>query len=246
MEASGREFHRPNQRAGFADGFGELVFRDGIRNDSPAGLDVAPVVLCDKRSNTIQWVTIPFMFIAGTNFALHYRAVTGGGKTYLSDVEWRVFASVATLAAAACFLALAARSDGDVSTTENLRHAMFNVTAIITTTGFTISDFGAWPSVSQVILLGLMFMGAMGGSTGGGFKVVRAVVMAKLTVGEFRRVVHPQAVIVTRLGRKPVRPDMLLKVVGFFALYVATHGIGTVLLAAMGYDFITSASLAKF
>ena len=193
-------------------------------------------------SNPIQWVTILFMFIAGTNFALHYRAVTGGGKTYLRDVEWRVFASVATLAAAACFLALAVRSDGDAGTAENLRHALFNVTAIITTTGFNVSDFGAWPSVSQVILLGLMFMGAMGGSTGGGFKVVRAVVMAKHTFGEFRRVLHPQAVIVTRLGRRPVRPDTLLKLVGFFALYVSTHGIGTVLLAAMGYDFITSAS----
>ena len=87
-----------------------------------------------------------------------------------------------------------------------------------------------------------MFMGAMGGSTGGGFKVVRVIVLAKHTVGEFRRVLHPQAVIVTRIGRKPVRPDTLLKVDGLFALYVGTHGAGTIVLAAMGYDFITSAS----
>ena len=87
-------------------------------------------------------------------------------------------------------------------------------------------------------------MGAMGGSTGGGFKVVRVVVLAKQTLGEFRRVLHPQAVIVTRLGRRPVRPDVLLKVVGFFALYVATHGLGTLFLAALGYDFVTSASAA--
>ena len=89
-----------------------------------------------------------------------------------------------------------------------------------------------------------MFMGAMGGSTGGGFKVVRVVVMVKHTLGEFKRVLHPQAVIVTRLGRRPVRPDTLLKVVGLFALYIGTHGAGTLLLAALGHDFITSASAA--
>ena len=126
----------------------------------------------------------------------------------------------------------------------DLRAAFFNVTAIISTTGFTTADFAAWPVVAQVVLFGLMFMGAMGGSTGGGLKVVRVVVLAKHTVGEFRRVLHPQAVIVTRLGRRPVRPDTLLKVVGLFALYVATHGVGTLLLAALGNDFLTASSAA--
>jgi trk system potassium uptake protein TrkH len=96
----------------------------------------------------------------------------------------------------------------------------------------------------QVILIGLMFVGAMGGSTGGGFKVVRAIVLAKHTVANFRLVIHPRAVIVHRLGGKPIGEDILLNVVGFFALYVVTHAAGTLLLAAMGYDFVTSASAA--
>jgi trk system potassium uptake protein TrkH len=195
-------------------------------------------------SPAIQWVTTLFMLIAGTNFALHYRMMTGWGRAWFGDVEWRVYAGVALVAALFCFVALVLSDDGGGGLWSSFRAAFFNVTAIISTTGFTTADFGAWPVVTQVILLGLMFMGAMGGSTGGGFKVVRVVVLAKHTFGEFRRALHPQAVIVTRLGRSPVRPDTLLKVVGLFALYVATHGVGTLILAALGNDFVTSASAA--
>jgi trk system potassium uptake protein TrkH len=155
-----------------------------------------------------------------------------------------VYAGVAVLASLFCFVALIASNHVGLGLHTDLRDAFFNVTAIISTTGFTTADFAAWPVVCQVILIGLMFMGAMGGSTGGGFKVVRVVVLAKHTLGEFKRVLHPQAVIVTRLGRTPVRPDILLKVVGLFALYIGTHGVGTLLLAALGHDFITSASAA--
>jgi len=195
-------------------------------------------------SPAIQWVTTLFMLIAGTNFALHYRMITGRGRAWFGDAEWRVYAGVALVAALGCFIALIVSDDPGSGTRSDFRAAFFNVTAIISTTGFSTADFAAWPVVAQVVLFGLMFMGAMGGSTGGGLKVVRVVVLVKHTVGEFRRVLHPQAVIVTRLGRSPVRPDTLLKVVGLFALYVATHGAGTLILAALGNDFLTSASAA--
>jgi len=197
-------------------------------------------------SPAIQWVTIVFMLIAGTNFALHYRMVAQGGTAWFKDLEWQVYVGMAIGASAICFVALMAQAEREVgqSINEVLRHAVFNVTAVISTTGFATADFAQWPSVCLVVLIGLMFMGAMGGSTGGGFKVVRVVVLAKQTLGEFQRVLHPQAVIVTRLGRRTVRPDVVLKVVGLFALYVVTHGAGTVFLAALGYDFVTSASAA--
>ena len=187
-------------------------------------------------SPAIQWVTTLFMLIAGTNFALHYRMITGRGRAWFGDAEWRVYAGVALV----CFIALIVSDDQGSGPRSDFRAAFFNVTAIISTTGFTTADFAAWPVVTQVVLFGLMFMGAMGGSTGGGLKVV----LAKHTVGEFRRVLHPRAVIVTLLGRSPVRPDTLLKVVGLFALYVATHGAGTLILAALGNDFLTAASAA--
>ena len=124
------------------------------------------------------------------------------------------------------------------------RAAVFSVTAVVTTTGFVTADFAAWPAFCQVVLLGLMFVGAMGGSTGGGFKVVRAVVVAKHTLSEIRKILHPRAVLVTKIGRRPVRPDVMLNILAFLALYVATHGIGTIILAALGYDLVTATSAA--
>ena len=111
---------------------------------------------------------------------------------------------------------------------------------------FATADFSLWPAVCQVVLLGLMFMGAMGGSTGGGFKVVRAAVVAKYTLGEITKILHPRAVVVTKIGVRAVRSDVLHNVLAFLALYGMTHGLGTLLMAALGNDLVTSfsASLA--
>jgi trk system potassium uptake protein TrkH len=187
----------------------------------------------------IQWVTILFMLIAGTNFTLHYRFLTGQWSAWFRDAEWRWYAGLALGASLAVFVLLGAVGDGWV-----FRGAAFNVVAILTTTGFATADFAAWPSFCQILLLGLMFVGAMGGSTGGGFKMARAVVVLKHAVSEVRKVLHPRAVFVTKLGRAPIRSDILLNVLAFLALYVATHGIGSLLLAALGHDLVTATSAA--
>lgn len=193
-------------------------------------------------SPAIQWVTILFMLIAGTNFALHYRMFSGRWSAWFRDAEWRVYVGFAAGGAVICFAVLGMAGRGwDL---EAFRVATFNVVAVMTTTGFATDDFGAWPVLCQVLLLALMFIGAMGGSTGGGIKVVRAVVLAKHTLASFRLALHPRAVVITRVGRRAVRADVLLNVVGLFALYVATHGLGTMILAALGYDFLTATSAA--
>jgi trk system potassium uptake protein TrkH len=87
-----------------------------------------------------------------------------------------------------------------------------------------------------------MFMGGMGGSTAGGFKVVRAAVVTQHVFNELRKVLHPRAVVVTRLGRQAVRPDIVLNVLAFLALYMFTHALGTVALTALGHDLITAMS----
>ncbi len=195
-------------------------------------------------SGAIQWVTVIFMIIAGTNFTLHYRFLTGRLNAWLRDAEWRWYVAGTASASLVVFLSLGLTGGdwgGDV-----LRRAVFNVTAVHTTTGFVTADFALWPAVCQVVLLGLMFVGAMGGSTGGGFKVVRAVVVLKHAANEVRKTLHPRAVYAMKLGNRPIRTDILQNVLAFLALYMLTHGIGTVLLAALGNDIVTatSASLA--
>ncbi len=193
-------------------------------------------------SAPIQWVTVVFMLIAGTNFTLHYRLLAGRLTAWTRDQEWRWYAGLAAGAMVAVFLSLAL--SGREWSLPVLQRAVFNTAAVITTTGFATSDFAAWPAFCQVLLLGLMFVGAMGGSTGGGFKVVRAAVVLTHAAGEIRKVLHPRAVFVTKLGHRAIRSDVLLNVLGFLTLYVVTHGIGTILLAALGLDLVTATSAA--
>ena len=182
------------------------------------------------------------MLIAGTNFTLHYRLLTGKWDAWVRDLEWRWYIGVLVGASATVFVALGLKhGEWDAAV---LRHAVFNVTAIHSTTGFTTANFAVWPAVCQVILLGLMFVGAMGGSTGGGFKVVRAAVVLKHAAGEIRKIVHPRAVLVTKLGGRTIRSEVLANVLAFLALYMLTHGIGTLLLAALGNDLVTAISAA--
>jgi trk system potassium uptake protein TrkH len=190
----------------------------------------------------IQWITLLFMLVAGTNFTLHYRLFTGRWTAWVRDVEWRWYAGAGAVCCAAAYVALGATGAG--WGTGALREASFNVVSVLTTTGFATADFALWPSVLQVLLVGLMFVGAMAGSTGGGFKTVRAVVVGKHAFAELRRVLHPQGVFVTRLGRTPVRGEVVLNVMAFLALYVATHAAGSLALAALGNDFVTATTAA--
>jgi trk system potassium uptake protein TrkH len=182
------------------------------------------------------------MFAAGVNFTLHFRLLTGHWNAWFRDTEWRWYLVSTVGAAAIAFAGLGVAQQ--VWSAETLRHAVFNVVSIHSTTGFATADFAQWPAVAQVVLVGLMFVGAMGGSTGGGFKVVRAAVVTEHTRGEIRKVLHPRAVVVTRLGRTPVRNEIVLNVLAFLGMYVATHAAGTVALAALGSDLVTAMSAA--
>ena len=195
-------------------------------------------------SPAIQWVTILFMFLAGVNFTLHYRAFTGRPGAMFRNAEFRWYLVSMLGFAAACVVALGLHERA--WTGELVRRATFSVVAVHSTTGFGTADFAAWPVLCQALLLALMFVGAMGGSTGGGFKMIRGAVVAQHVLGEIRKVLHPRAVIVTRVGGTPIRQDLVLKVLAFLAMYMGTHAIGTAVLTALGSDLVTalSASLA--
>ncbi len=191
-------------------------------------------------SPAIQWVTILFMFLAGVNFTLHYRTFTGHPREMFRNAEWQWYLASTVGVALVCFVALAAAEGA--FTTELVRRTTFSVVAVHSTTGFGTSDFAAWPIVCQVLLLGLMFVGGMGGSTGGGFKMIRGAVVAQHVLGEIRKVLHPRAVIITRVGGRPIREELVFKVLAFLAMYMGTHAIGTLVLAALGNDLVTSLS----
>jgi len=189
-----------------------------------------------------------FMYLAGVNFSLHFRAATGRWG-YAKDQEWRFFTGVVVFAALAISAAnLHAGSYAvSVAGVENaVRDGLFQAVSITTTTGFVSADYELWVPGAQGVLLALFFVGGMAGSTGGGIKAVRVLLLLKATLNEIRKHLHPKAILLTRVGPKPVGEDTLANVVGFVMLYLLLCLAGAVVLSLMGLDLLTSmgASLA--
>ena len=192
------------------------------------------------ESRFVQYVTIVFMYLAGINFALHYRVLKGQTGAFLRDEEWRFYT---VLLAGALLIVLAAHMQAGTYSTyeEAFRASAFQVVSIGTTTGFATADYVTWPVVTQVVLVVLMFIGGMAGSTGGGMKTLRTWAAFKQGIVELRKHLHPRAVIPTRLGGKVIPENVMLNVLAFMLLFVASFVVGTLLLAALGIDLTTAA-----
>jgi trk system potassium uptake protein TrkH len=187
----------------------------------------------------VQWVAIAAMFVGGVNFTLHYRLLRGRWGAWTTDTEWRWYAGIAVLSVAAVAAAILPQTGWSAKA---VRDVAFNVLSVSTTTGYATVDFGTWPSFCQAVLIGLMFVGGMAGSTAGGLKVVRVAVIAKHALSEVRRVLHPSGIFVTKLGRIRIRDDVVARVLSYLALYMVTHAAGTLALTALGQDFLTAVS----
>ena len=190
----------------------------------------------------IHYVVIFFMYLAGVNFALHFRAVTGH-LDYFRDHEWRFFTGL--LLGATALLLVLNLSGGSYPLTaggveEAFRDGLFQATAIGTTTGFVTADYELWVPAAQMVIFVLFFTGGMAGSTGGSMKSVRVLLLLKQTGMEIRKHLHPRAVLLARVGRRVVREDVLANVIGFVILYALLFLAGAMALALLGVDLLTS------
>ncbi len=195
-----------------------------------------------------QWVVIVFMFIAGTSFALHYRALRRP-KIYAENTEFRLYLGLAIVAAILVVGGLLNSGEFAGQGFEvYLRNTVFTVATILTTTGFGAADFGAWVSGLQILVVGLMFLGGMGGSTSGAVKTYRVGVLFSAGVADLRRIIQPRGVHLTRFGRDVVKPEIVQDVQTFFMFYMFLFMTGTFLMGLIestlgaGVDIVTSAS----
>jgi trk system potassium uptake protein TrkH len=192
---------------------------------------------------SIEWIVIVFMFAGGANFALQYRAVRGSRVAIAQDEEFRAYAGVVLVASAALmsFLVRDGMGLGDA-----VRHGMFQAISILTTTGFASADFQLWSDQAKVVLLLLMFVGGCAGSAGGGPKVVRHLLMARLTLRELTRTLHPRGVLPVKLGGRVVPEHTLRDVQVFMLFFLLTFAIGAAIVVALGADLVTgiTASIA--
>ncbi len=200
-------------------------------NDSVAG-----------TSPYIQWVIIFFMFVAGTNFTLHYSLIREGKVRYFHNPEFRFYLLVIV---AATVVMVAARTAGGIAggAETTLREVVFTVLSMITTTGFANCDYETWQSATWLpgaLAVLLMFVGGMGGSTGGGMKVVRIMMLLKIAYRELYTAIHPRAVYRVKLGGTSISRELQGTVAGFFFLYMTIFALGTLVMTALGLDFITA------
>ena len=197
----------------------------------------------------IQYITILFMFLAGSNFVLSYFAFKGKVQRILKDEEFKYYSIFIVLFTIIAFLVVYLRTEVPVSdfhpmvwgdTESAFRHTLFQVVAIVTTTGFVTADFTAWTPFLTVFFFGLMFLGGSAGSTAGGIKVMRHLLIIKNGILEFKRTLHTNAVIPVRYNEKTVSEHIVYNIIAFFVLYMLLFIIGSLVLGFMGLDFVSA------
>lgn len=186
----------------------------------------------------IDWVITFFMFLAGINFAMHYRLLRGDISTFFSNREFRFYSLVTFLAIAGLSLTLWAFNNYPIL--DALRYGAFQAVAIITTTGFGTDDYELWYSFATFLLFILFFTGGCAGSTGGGIKMVRWMIMIRNTFREIKQIIHPKAVLPIRIGDQTISQNIQRTVLSFFILYIVIFAIGSLIISLFGYDIMSS------
>ncbi|OBX25554.1 trk system potassium uptake protein TrkH [Gelidibacter algens] len=202
----------------------------------------------------IQYIIITFMFLAGTNFVLSYYAFKGKVQKALRDEELRwYFKFIATFTAVAALI-IYFKADFSLSSIDHpmvwgraessFRHALFQVLSVVTTTGFISADYTMWTPFLLVMFFGMMFLGGSAGSTAGGVKVVRHMILIKNGFLEFKRALHPNAVLPVRYNSKAIAAGIVYNILGFFILYMISFIVGALGFSLFELDFQSAIGLS--
>ena len=192
------------------------------------------------ESSSLRWTAIVFMVISGVNFALHYLAWTKKRLFhYFYDSEVKLYLSLLISTAFITYLTLYYSNN---IYDEMIVDSVFQAVSIGTTSGFLTSNYSNWPLFVPIMLLIAAFIGACAGSTGGGIKVIRALILLRQGSSEITKLIHPNAVVTIKFGKKSLDPRVSESVWGFFAVYVATFLIILMFLLSQNMDFLSAFS----
>ncbi len=203
----------------------------------------------------VQYIVIFFMFIAGTNFVLSYFAMKGKVNKIFQSEEFKYyFFGTVILTTIVSILILFYQDPNLVTTVDHpmvygkvesaIRHALFQITSVITTTGFVSADFTMWSFFATAIFFSLFFVGGSAGSTSGGVKIVRHIVMLKSSFLEFKKAIHPNAIIPVRYDNKTVSQTIVFNIISFFIIYMCIFIVSSVILTFFGLDFMSALGAA--
>lgn len=206
-------------------------------------------------SAAIHWVIALFMFLAGANFTMHFLLLARQFRKVASNAEMRLYAVIVVVASALVVLSFyllepsAPARPGEMASIvipeglhDRIRHAVFNVVSVMTTTGFGTHDFERWPHLSRVLLVLLMFLGGCAGSTAGGIKLARVWLLAQICGRELRRLLHPSAVMPIKIGTRTVPRNAVKNTSAFFIWFVLIYVAGVMFMLCYGVDTGTALS----
>ncbi len=217
--------------AGDMTGFQAVIHSMTTMSTGGFGTEASSIA---EFSNYTKWVITVFMFIAGVSFALHFRAWRRPFE-YWRNSEFRLYALIIVLAV----VIVAGGLLQDFAPMAAFQTAAFNTVSLVTTTGFASDNFGVWRPALQIMVVGLMFLGGMAGSTAGGMKTFRIGVLSKAAYADLRRLVHPKAIFVTRFGSQRVTDPVIEAVQSYFLFYMFLFMTGTFLLGFIDANLAT-------
>ncbi|MEM9894804.1 MAG: TrkH family potassium uptake protein [Bacteroidota bacterium] len=221
---------------------GGMTFYDAINHSlttmATGGFSTKNASIAHYSSPYIQYVIIIFMFLAGTSFTMTYLGLHGKFLKVLKNEEFR-FYLIFTLVVST-LVGLVIFSLGHDTLEKSIRDALFQVISLVTTTGYVTHDYTSWTSFITVIFFLLMFAGGSAGSTAGGVKLVRHIILIKNSLQELKRQLHPSAIIPVRFNGKAVNRDITFNVLAFIMIYILIFCIGSIVIASFGIDFNTA------
>lgn len=222
--------------------FGGMSLFDAVNHSfttlATGGFSTKNASIAAFPSAYIQYVLIIFMFLAGANYTFLYLAFKGKWRNVWKMDEFRAYLYLITCALFIIMFQVKDITDNDWET--SFRETAFQVVSVITTTGFASADYMQWGTFAIIIFFLLLFVGGCAGSTSGGVKVIRSIVFFKNTFLEFKRILHPNAVISLKINNEIVRGMTITHIMIFLLLYIVTFCIGAVIMTYLGYDFLTS------
>ncbi len=192
------------------------------------------------QSGLIEWTIIIFMFLAATNFSLHYQTITARRIRYFRDAEFRFYFIATTMFALIIGADIAIHHYG--WGLDALRHGFFTTVSLFTTTGFGTEDFEAWSPLSKTLSFFLFFVGGCAGSTTGALKVIRTILVLKYLQLELRKLLHPKGVFPLTIGKRIIPDDVVKNTLGFYLFYIFIFVLSTMIFAFLGIDTLTSLS----
>ena len=187
----------------------------------------------------IQWTIIIFMFLAATNFSLHYYFIAKGKFEYYKDHEFRVYFGLCIIFSILFFINIVGTNKYQTDLL-SFRHSVFAAVSILTTTGFSTENFNEWPEMSKMLLFFLFFIGGSAGSTTGGMKIIRSILVVKYLLYEVRKLLHPKGVFNITIGENTIDDNVVRATLGFYLFYILIFVFTAVILSFTGLDVETA------